>query len=144
MKKGFTLIELLAVLVVLSIIALISIPIVYKVLEQGRISALEDSTEFYIKEIESAYAEWAIEGFPEDLVVRTDDKYDYFNVSQLNNVLKLQGTKPLSGTIAIGNDYMDVDNYYGYVIEATLTYDGGYNVTYTYEEGKKNIEVKKQ
>lgn len=43
MKKGFTLIELLAVIVILAIVALISVPIIYNQIESSKIGAAESS-----------------------------------------------------------------------------------------------------
>ncbi|MDD3453586.1 MAG: glycine-rich protein [Bacilli bacterium] len=43
MKKGFTLIELLAVIVILALVALISVPMILNVIEKAKKSALQDS-----------------------------------------------------------------------------------------------------
>ncbi|MDD3453130.1 MAG: prepilin-type N-terminal cleavage/methylation domain-containing protein [Bacilli bacterium] len=43
MKKGFTLIELLAVIVILAIIAVITMPMITRVIDKAKIGALEDS-----------------------------------------------------------------------------------------------------
>ncbi|MDD3453060.1 MAG: type II secretion system protein [Bacilli bacterium] len=43
MKKGFTLIELLAVIVILAVIALISVPMIMNIIEKTKLGALEDS-----------------------------------------------------------------------------------------------------
>ena len=53
-KKGFTLIELLAVIVILAIIALISIPLVLKYIQTSRDNARLRSAENYIDAVEKA------------------------------------------------------------------------------------------
>lgn len=55
-KNGFTLIELLAVIVILVIIALISVPIILGVIETSRKGALEDSAYGIIDAAEMYYA----------------------------------------------------------------------------------------
>lgn len=133
MKKGFTLVELLAVIVVLAIVAAVAIPIVGNVIGSGQKSATENSTSFYVKEIESKFSEWIIEGIPSDLNYDTSETgYIKFNVSDLNSVLKLEGEMPISGYIKIDNNYSLDNHYFGYVIDAKLEYDDGYVATYTY------------
>ena len=55
-NKGFTLIELLAVIVILAIIALIATPIVLGIIEDSRDSASENSAQFIIDGVQTAYA----------------------------------------------------------------------------------------
>ena len=147
MKKGFTLVELLAVIVVLSIISVISVPLVSDVIEKGRIGAIQNSVEFYVSEIETAYAEWSIEGYPNNLSVNIkEDGYVEFSASELNTVLKVKGTKPLSGTIVVNSNLDDSNSLYGFVVDAKLKYDGGFDATYTYDlntagNNKKKITV---
>lgn len=147
MKKGFTLVELLAVIVILSIVAVITIPVIGGVVNTGRESALEKSTNFYIKELETKFSEWVINGIP--LEHESADGCAIFDVRKLNKVLKLEGTIPESGTVKISNDYSSSNYYYGYVIEATLNYEGGYVATYTYNTDdnyvgdRSNMEINK-
>ena len=54
MKKGFTLIELLAVIVILAIIALITVPIVLKMLNNSRRDSALRSAENYIDGVKKA------------------------------------------------------------------------------------------
>ena len=49
MKKGFTLIELLAVIIILSIIALIAVPIIFNIIENSRDNALKNSASGLIR-----------------------------------------------------------------------------------------------
>ena len=50
MKKGFTLIELLAVIVILSVIAVIATPIILGVVETTKKAALKESANALIEE----------------------------------------------------------------------------------------------
>ena len=62
MKKGFTLIELLAVIVILSIIALITIPLVYNITKKSRKESYERSVDLYANAIRNAISEYQIDG----------------------------------------------------------------------------------
>jgi len=55
-RKGFTLIELLAVIIILSIIALITVPIIINIIEKVGKSAAIDSTYNYISAVEHKIA----------------------------------------------------------------------------------------
>ncbi len=142
-KNGFTLIELLAVIIVLSVIALISVPIVGNTIEEGRKSAIKSSSKLYLNEIEKKYAEWIIEGYPDDLnpTIETSSttKYDVFNVVDLNSFLDLDGTLPNCGTIKIDSDYANESLTFGYAVDYDLKYEGKYIVKP--ENGK--LELKK-
>ena len=145
MKKGFTLVELLAVIVVLAILALVAIPIVGDVIDEGKIGAMENSVIFYVKEIESKFSEWTIEGIPEGVIYTTNDSGRMFlTVSNLDNVLKFEGKKPKNGTVEIDNNYADSESQFGYVVNASLEYEDGYIVQYTYSNNKANIEIDKK
>ena len=61
-KKGFTLIELLAVIVILSIIALIAIPLIGNVIEKAKIGALENSVNGLVESANMYYANQSIKG----------------------------------------------------------------------------------
>ena len=56
-KNGFTLIELLAVIIVLAIIALIAMPIIFNVIENAKLKALENSTYGVIDAVRTNYME---------------------------------------------------------------------------------------
>lgn len=145
MKKGFTLVELLAVIVILAILALVAIPIVSDVIDEEKKGAMENSVIFYVKEIESKFSEWTIEGIPGDVVYTTNNSGCMFlTVSNLDDVLKLEGKKPISGTVEIDNNYADSNSQFGYVVNASLEYEDGYTVQYTYKNNKANIEINKK
>ncbi len=56
-KKGFTLIELLAVIIILSIIALITVPVIMNIIERANKSAFKDSAYGIIKAGELYYTD---------------------------------------------------------------------------------------
>ena len=60
-KKGFTLIELIAVLVILAIILLISVPIVIGIVKKTQLSANKRSVDYYGKSIELAIASYLLD-----------------------------------------------------------------------------------
>ena len=61
-KKGFTLVELLATIVVLSVIALIAIPLIGNVIEKAKIGALENSVNGLVESANMYYANQSIKG----------------------------------------------------------------------------------
>ena len=144
MRKGFTLIELLAVIVILAVIAVISIQIVVSVIEDSKLSAVENSVKFYIEEVEASFSEWVIEGLPPNISSdQNESGYIIFDVSDLDSILKLSKTKPVRGYVKINNDYTNNKRYYGYVVEAELEYDNGYTATYTYQNNEANVSTQK-
>ena len=86
-KKGFTLIELLAVIVVLSIIALITTPIIFNVIENAKIKSIEKSCYGVIDAVRTKYAE----GLLNLNKITTGDV----------NELTVAGEKPIAGTWTI-------------------------------------------
>ena len=94
-KKGFTLIELLAVIVVLSIIALITTPIIFNVIENAKIKSLENSCYGVIDAVRTKYAE----GLLNLNKITTGDV----------NELTVAGEKPIAGTWTIYNSKDSVE-----------------------------------
>ena len=87
-NKGFTLIELLAVIVILAIIALITLPIVIRIIDNAKKGAAEDST---YGVIETARLFWTV------------NQAD-FSVSKQNVTFTCASTGVCSGTINKTND----------------------------------------
>ena len=94
-KKGFTLIELLAVIVVLSIIALITTPIIFNVIENVKIKSIEKSCYGVIDAVRTKYAE----GLLNLNKITTGDV----------NELTVAGEKPIAGTWTIYNSKGSVE-----------------------------------
>lgn len=119
-KKGFTLIELLAVIVILAIIALIATPIILNIINDARKSAAVDSAYGYIEAIE----------YQNSMSKLNNEKYKAItskDVSTINGLVNLKGTKPTSGNVEIDES--------GRVIEAILCING-YNIDYNGEKAK--------
>ena len=57
MKKGFTLIELLAVIVIISIVALITVPILLNVIDNAKIGTLRNSAYGIIESADLYFAQ---------------------------------------------------------------------------------------
>ena len=94
-KKGFTLIELLAVIIVLSIIALITTPIIFNVIENAKIKSLEKSCYGVIDAVRTKYAEGLL----------NLNKITTGNVNELT----VAGEKPIAGTWTIYNSKDSVE-----------------------------------
>lgn|SRR5574344_2073843 len=60
MKKGYTLVELLTVIIILSVLALITVPVVTNIINDSKLSSAERSLEGYVKAIENAQIDYAI------------------------------------------------------------------------------------
>ncbi len=101
-NKAFTLIELLAVIVILSIIALISMPIVLNIIEAARKSAFIDTAYGLIETAKLAY----VEEFANDKLVTKIYEYPF-------EELKFSGSKPDGGMIRtdeLGNVEIAIHN----------------------------------
>lgn len=106
-KKGFTLIELLAVIVILAIIALISMPIIIGIIDDARRGAAEDSAYgvvqaadyYYVQQLYStggSFSGYTCSFGPEENGVTSCNDAD--------KGLPLKATKPTAGTVTISSD----------------------------------------
>ena len=103
-KRGFTLIELLAVIVVLSIIALIATPIVMNTIENVKKGAAEISAQNYIKAVDTTIATSVI-----NKKKVSDGTYSINGEGNLTGaglpdgqlVIEANGNRPTSGTVTI-------------------------------------------
>lgn len=105
-KKGFTLIELLAVIVILAIIALITVPILLNVIDKSKKGALQDSAYGIIEAGELFYAqnltkELDSEGTRYDFEVK-NGKFVYTKDNAKS--LAFKGTIPKTGTLQINSN----------------------------------------
>ncbi len=92
MKKGFTLVELLAIIVILSIVALIVTPIISNVIESTKRKAAIESVRTYIKSANDALVAFSFD----DSIKVDDEKYVYetgYDDTELAKI-KIGGTKP--------------------------------------------------
>ena len=74
-RKGFTLIELLAVMVILAIIALIATPVVYKIINDAKISAFKNKIYAIDKASNTYYENLILEGNEEEFTKGLDGTY---------------------------------------------------------------------
>ena len=76
-KKGFTLVELIAVLVIMAIIALISVPIVFNQIESTRLESYKASVRNVLSAVSSYMAKSeGVDNFPnEGLIIPTSEYY---------------------------------------------------------------------
>ena len=99
-KKGFTLIELLAVIVVLAIIALITVPQVLGFTDSARKGAAKTSALNYVDAIEKTAAESMLEST--SMSKFTNGYYDIAIFTTLLNV-QAKGKIPTSGWVRVEN-----------------------------------------
>lgn len=120
-KKGFTLVEVLAIIVILGLIAVITIPIIDETLKKTKRNAAKDST-YGLTEVAKQYFYKLEESIDEPVNYTCDFKN---KCSELN----IQGTRPTSGTIridSIGNVSGEVtfSDKYTFCIYKDNVYDG--------------------
>ena len=108
-RNGFTLIELLAVIIVLAIIALIAMPIIFNVIENAKLKALENSTYGLIDAVRMQYME--------NLMNSTDG-----TVALSGNVtdLTVSGEQPSAGTWTITNTKDAADGTRGIAVTGVV------------------------
>lgn len=117
-KSGFTLIELIAVLVILSIIALIVTPLVLNVINKAKTSANKRSVDAYGRSVEIAISKYLLNtnDFPTNFEV-LDVEYSGENVACEVKELNSDGTIYLS-KCKVGKSYVydktTDDGYYHY------------------------------
>lgn len=116
-KYGFTLIELLAVIVVLAVIAMITTPIVFGIINTAKKGAAEQSTVAYAKAVEDTVAIAAMNN--KSYANRNDYLYDEIKVD-------VSGSTPTGGIYALKD---------GIVTRGTFCVNG-YKVTYSDSKAK--------
>ena len=104
MKKGFTLIELLAVILILSIIALIAIPTVNNILKEARKGAFEASVNNIMKYMEEACQT--------SLIKNENPTLSYtFTEGKTNIELDIKGELPYEGYVLLSKECTVTDFY---------------------------------
>ncbi|MBP3461318.1 MAG: type II secretion system protein [Bacilli bacterium] len=97
-KKAFTLVELLAVIVILSVIALIATPLILNIIEEARYGSFKDSVYGALKASKIALANENLEDYPNTKLT--------INFSTGSNVSKLglNGSIPKAGYLVIDEE----------------------------------------
>ena len=138
-KKGFTLVELLAVIVILSLISLITIPVVLNVVENSRLSAAKISGFNYVKAVND---EIQTNDMEDDSKEFEDGKYlidEKGNIKELK--INMKGTMPTGDYLETKNQEVIYAKLYinDYIYIYRLLEDG----TISQEIYKKNEEGSK-
>ena len=127
MRKGFTLVELLAVIVILAIIALITVPIIMNVVESSRKSSATSSAYGYIKGVNITYANELLLG----------NNFELEGTLLVDENGNIDGHKvDVEGTTIKGG-YLTYNN--GKITEGCLTI-GDYKVTIENDTAKETIK----
>ena len=125
-KKGFTLIELLAVIVILAVVALISMPLVLNTIDKAKRGAAEESANSYVSAIETAIVSDMMNSnynyTPEQTFILSDNEKKIVN-GEKELEINIKGTYPTSGSIVIKN---------AIVVSAELKISG-YDINYKAE-----------
>ena len=104
-KRGFTLVELLAVIVILSVIALIAMPIILNIIEDAKKSSLKDTTYSLVKAAENYLSLEEIHGKKIEWKTNkiTNEKYVSFNLNNEEDIkrLNVKGKVPKKGRVEI-------------------------------------------
>ena len=132
MKKGFTLIELLAVIIVLSVIVLITMPIVTTTIKNAKKGSAETSAENYIRAVELTISNLKLNRkHVYDGIYTIDGDGNLIGDKLPNGKLEVDasGDKPTSGTIVIKGG--------GVSETGTRLVMGDYNIKY--KDGKLAI-----
>jgi len=108
MKKGFTIVELLAVMVLLSIIALITVPVVLKTIDKAENRTLEVSANLYLKAVEKVIVEknedLEIIFSPETCKVNDNGNITCDDEEEI--IIKTSGDRPNSGEITFEDGFI--------------------------------------
>ena len=103
-KKGFTLIELLAVIVILAVVALISMPLVLNTIDKAKKGAAEESANSYVSAIETAIVSDMMNSNynynPEQTFILSDNGKKIVN-GEKELEINIKGTYPTSGSVVI-------------------------------------------
>ena len=128
MKKGFTLIELLAVIIILTVTAVIAVPTFTKIIEKTKKEAIKSSALTYMNAVEDYSVIGELKD--SDIVLQSNQKYNCVvntiieekNILPLNEIINIKGYKPTGR-----NDYLELGSK-GEVVSGELNI-GGYLVT---------------
>ena len=102
MRKAFTLIELLAIIVILSIIALISVPLIMNVIDDSKKGVFKNTAYGIIEAAELEYAQNTLKGNKEEVTFTYTDGVESSSIEKRK--LNYKGTKPKNGQVKINKD----------------------------------------
>ena len=103
-KKGFTLIELLAVIVILAVIALISMPLVLNTIDKAKKGAAEESANSYVSAIETAIVSDMMNSnynYNSEQTFTLSDNGKKIVNGEKELEINIKGTYPTSGSVVI-------------------------------------------
>ena len=110
MKKGFTLVELLAIIIILSIIAVIATPIVLNVIDEAKKTTAKNNAEAYLNAVTLAIANKNLEmdGNFEPTECKIKNDGNLLCDEKISVEVKvLKGEKPNGGTITLKEEKVD-------------------------------------
>lgn len=120
MKNGFTLVELLAVLIILAVISLISVPVIIDVIDNSKKNSIKVSIEHYIDAINAEIANQELIGEYETLdgtyiissngKTLTRDENTILNIDYNGDVLK-DGNVEISSGIVVQLNNVIIDEW---------------------------------
>ena len=96
MRRGFTLVELLAVIVILALVALITIPVILNVIEKSKIKTYQRSIDAYGRSVNKAIAEYILD--------HEKDTNKILSPEDIQSYIKYEGNKVECTTFEIYKD----------------------------------------
>jgi type IV pilus assembly protein PilA len=100
MKKGFTLVELLAVIVILGVISVITIPVITSTVENSKKGAFEDTALGILKVAKQTYLDYAGEKMHVDM----EDYIIDINDESTGIKMTYSGSSPKGGYVEISKE----------------------------------------
>ena len=122
-KYGFTLIELLAVITVLSIVALIALPLVVNNIDEEKKHSARISTNEYIKSFHSTIVEVMADNVDKASGLYTVNSDGTISIHNQKYDVSIKGDKPTDGRICVSNQG-DVTGAYLKINGYIMSYDG--------------------
>ncbi len=139
-KQGFTLVELLAVIVIIAVVALITIPMILNVIEEARKNSYKESARGYVDAIEKRIVKEQLKNtntdytgmysIREEKITKTSETATLIPIlDTISLTLKIKGTLPDKGNVVIDKKGVTSGKFYY----------GDYLVTLNGE--KYNVEI---
>ena len=96
-KNGFTLVELLAIIIILGIIAIITVPVILDIIDKSKEGAIKDSAYGYVDAVNKLYFSGSLHG-------RDGVSDGYYTVAQLKTMGVSVSTEPSEGWVELEDD----------------------------------------